>query len=180
MWVLTVILLLNACVAINTGDAEVADQQTKERLSKINEETSYNVGQLSAQLILAIEIEVTAAGIRPLESQVIRAPMKTNSALADLHLKAFSGQAIISEYTFPDPRLVEVNSSGLRTLPKATTFIFVPLNRQLTLIRIDPVRSREKFVSRGGMFDPQPLMNQACENKQMYKECRDIWRLKAE
>lgn len=173
-----ILLLLISCAAGANKNGGIMSKELANMAAEKNSSTEYNSAKMRSEHILAVEVEVTAEGIRPIGSKIIRAPMKKSSALADLHLKAMAEQSVLVEYTFPDPRLVEVDSLEHKTLPRATTFVFLPLTSSLSEVRISPVKGREKMVSGGGVFDPRPMMKKACEGEKMLDECKKILEMK--
>jgi hypothetical protein len=142
--------------------------------AKANAEDTFDVGQVSSRLHLAVEVEVTADGIRPTGVTIVRGPEKAGSAMADLLVRARAGDEVIAEYTMPDPRLVEIESETWMTLDAERTIVFAPLVPELTELEIVPVEGREPFVSKGGVVELQPLVRKACEEQPELEECRKI------
>ncbi len=145
-------------------------------MQQINAEAEFDAGKLDVQLQLAVEVEITADGMRALNATIVRAPPKSNSAMADLHVRARAGDRVVTEYVIPDPRLMEVDREGRNTAPQATTFIFVPLDAGLTAIDLIPVKGREVEVSKGGSVNPKFWLRQACEKERELAECQEILR----
>lgn len=149
------------------------DRKQAEQAEKANADSNANLTQ-NRVFQLAIEVEVSADGIKPLGASIVRAPAKSGSAMADLRIAAKAGDQTRAEYTAPDPRLSEVERQGQRALPSARTFLFVPLSAELTVVQITPVEGREDRVSKGGTFDPRPLARQACQERRALKECIEL------
>jgi hypothetical protein len=168
------VTFLASCASLVQQSSSDKDKEREAMVAKVNPESTFDVGQIASELQLAVEVEITAEGVKPISATIIRAPVKSSSALADLLVRPRAGDKVVVEYTIPDPRLVEVDSEGYRTLPKAQTFIYAPLSRSLSAVEIVPVAGREKFVSKGGTIDLRPLIKQACERRTEIKECQEI------
>lgn len=112
---------------------------------------------------LAIEVEVTADGIRPVGARIVFAPPKTNSAFADLRVQPAGVDG--GGYTIADPRLADsADPEGRRPimLESVRTFVYVPLLAALTAISVQPHDDTDPTVSRGGRFDVRALAQEAC------------------
>lgn len=151
-------------------------------VDRLNAENKFDVSQMTQQLQLAVEVSVTSEGISTVGVSIIRAPPKSNSALADLRVNVRAGNNVVADYTMADPRIVEEGSredeegGDQKILPEARTFVFAPLLENLTDIQIIPVDSRREFVSRGGTIDAPPLIQRACQERSDIQECRKLFR----
>lgn len=110
---------------------------------------------------LAIEVEVTESGIRPVGAQVLRGPRPTNAARPDLAVEAPSERGEL-RYTIVDPRFAEVEGEGARIMESARAFIYVPLDFSVAGVTLRPVETARKHVSRGGAIDTRRLMIDTC------------------
>jgi hypothetical protein len=128
--------------------------------------------------LLAIEVEITADGVKPIGARIVFAPPKTNSAFADLRVQV--GGVDGWTYTMTDPRLVEVNDPNERrtiVLESARAFVFVPLLAAATALSVEPLAGMDmdKDVSRGGKFDVRALAVEVCSRTQSeLPVCREI------
>ena len=180
---ISLVLLLVAFLASCAPSSQQAPLEGYEKLEAMaataEAEDAFDIGQLAPVLHLAVEIEVTAEGVRPIGVSIVRGPDKSSSALADLLVTARAGDEVFAEYTIPDPRLAEVDSEGQRTLTRAPTFVFVPLSAVLAepelKLEIVPVPGREEFVSEGGTLDLVPLVTRACKARPELEECQKIF-----
>ena len=151
-----------------------AEARAALRVDRLNAEG--RVDRSRVRLQLAVEIEVTAEGVRALGATIVRAPDKSNSAQAGLRARATTGETVVADYVFPDPRLVEIEREGERTLQSATTIVFVPLSADLTELEILPVGGMETEVSRGGSIQLQGLVRRACVDRTRLDVCREVIR----
>lgn len=124
--------------------------------------------------LLAVEVEVTADGVKPLRANLILAPRIANSAVEDLRVEATGIQDWA--YTFTDPRFVESDDPHAReanVLESARTYVYVPLSPALTTLSISPLRDRD--TSRGGKFDVRELAKQLCSRmRKEFPICEEI------
>jgi len=159
-----------------------ADAQQKRALKELaaqaersNEQTSFRIGQMNAQPQLAIELEFGPDGVRTVGSTVVRAPRKSNAAVADYRVRALAGARTLAEFVIADPTVVEVDGEGLRQSEQPqTVFIYVPLDAEMTELAIAPVEGRERFtmLKQERRLEARPLLEQGCRDKEGMAECR--------
>lgn len=183
-------VLTSACQPFKSGSnnaipdrqEQTTKQKQRAKLDRLNAENKFDVSQMTQQLQLAVEVSVMAEGISVVGVSIIRAPIKSNSALADLRVSVLAGSNVVADYTIADPRIVEEGpregeeAGEQKTLPEARTFVFALLSENLTEIQINPVDSRKQFVSKGGTIDARPLIQQACQERSDVEECRKLLR----
>jgi hypothetical protein len=134
----------------------------------------FNVAQMTGRVLLAVEVSVSAEGVRALGASVIRAPAKANSATPDLRVTARAGESVVADYTIADPRRVEIEGKEWKMLPEGRAFIYAPLSEGLTEFRIEPLPGRERDASKGGTLDARELARRACEGRTELEECRRV------
>jgi hypothetical protein len=141
------------------------------RAATINAQASPQLFGATSQPQLAVEIEVTADTVRPLQGTVVVAPPPANAAIPDLNVVGRGSRGRVVEYSIIDPRLAEIERDGVKVLPAARTFVHVPLSADLERVDIVPVAGRAKVVSKGGSFDPRPLARKACRSARELPAC---------
>jgi len=128
--------------------------------------------------LLAIEVEITADGVKPISAKIVQAPPIANSAFADLRVQV--GGVDGWAYTMPDPRLVNAHDPNERrtiVLESARAFVYVPLLAAATALSLEPLAGaeRDRDVSRGGNFDVRALAAEVCSRTQSeLPVCREI------
>jgi hypothetical protein len=172
--VLLLITVSAACAPLAQQRGQGTDDEVEKMLATANAEDAFDVTQLERDLHMAVEVEITAEGVTPVGVSIVRGPARPNSAQADLSVRAFTSDAVVSQYTIADPRLVEVEGEGWRQLPSARIFVHVPLDTDLRQLLIVPVAGREADTSPGGAVDLQPLMKEACKEQPDLDPCKDI------
>lgn len=168
-------LLLASCATNGPSEEERVAAQANAKASRNAVASAPNATTTSiAQL--AVEVEITAAGITPIGATIVQAPPKTNSAIADLRVQAVGADRW--EYTMPDPRFAEVDDPkehGERVLPSARWYVYAPLSVTVTAISVQPLAQTERAVSRGGTIDVRALAAEACtRTKSELLACREI------
>jgi hypothetical protein len=158
---------------------------TREQAEKPGPENRFDLSELTAHALLAVEVNVRADGLDVVSAKVIRGPSTPNSAEYDLLVTARAGDRTIAEYVIPDPRLAEVLGHGSEErghliLPEAATVVFAPLTEDLTEIQIAPIKGREERASKGGTIDARTLAARACEGQTGIEECQRIPRSRPE
>jgi hypothetical protein len=126
--------------------------------------------------LLAIEVEFTAEGVKPLGAKIVHAAPRANSAFGDLRVQA--GGVDGWGYTMADPRLVKgggPDDARAIVLESARTHVYVPLLVAVTELSIQPATTDDPDVSRGGRFDVLALAAAACAQMRMeLPVCRQI------
>ena len=169
-------LLLASCATNGPSEEERVAAQANAKASRNAVASAPNATTTSiAQL--AVEVEITAEGIKPIGATIVQAPPKTNSAIADLRVQAVGAERW--EYTMADPRLAEVDDpkeQGGRVLPSARWYVYAPLSVAVTAVSVQPVAQQtERAVSRGGTIDVRELAAEACtRTKSELPACREI------
>lgn len=113
--------------------------------------------------LLAIEIEVSDEGVKPISAKIIHAPRPANAAFGDLHVEAKGVEGW--SHTFADPRVIKVHDSEEKRtemLESARTIVFLPLHAALTHLTIKPTADSALPGPFGGTFDVRELAKQAC------------------
>ena len=126
--------------------------------------------------LLAIEVEITADGVKPLGASIVLAPRKANSAIEDLRVQA--GGVDGWSYTMPDPRLATSSDPGQPeeiVLESVRTFVYVPLLAAVKTLSIESLAPPDRVVSRGGKFDVRALAREVCtRTRSPLPVCREI------
>lgn len=126
--------------------------------------------------MLAIEVEVTADGVRPLGAKIVLAPPKANSDSGELRVQPTGIEGW--SYTMHDPRIVSADEPDERrseVLESARTFVFVPLLAAIHGLDILPVPGEKPDASRGGKFDVREFAREACRRtRSELPVCRQI------
>lgn len=129
----------------------------------------------ASQPLLAVEVEITANGVIPLDASIIFAPRTTDSADPELRVRANGVEGW--EYTIANPLIAQVEdpeNPQTIVLESARIPVFVPLSPALTSITIEPIAESDATV-RGGTFDVRKLAAQACARmRSSIAGCREI------
>jgi hypothetical protein len=172
---LPVALLLMCFVAAGCATSGGVESEATRKAAESNAESHWKPAA-DDDLQLAVEVEIRADGLTPMGATVVRAPRKTNSAIADLSVRATGASGPTGEYAMADPRLAEVDRSGEQILQSARSFVFAPLTPDLTTIEVRPLTGAKRAVSRGGTIDARPLLWAACEKEREIPTCIQVLR----
>lgn len=174
----------------DSPSAESIPAEMRDQLRKANEGSAFQPGGTAGPM-LAIEIEVTNTGIRPIPetATIVYGPQQENSELSDLMVVATTESPVKIQYTIRDPRLVEIEGEEVRELPAGRTFIHLPLRADYEELFLLPIRKKmvqgfktkpgeEDVVatktSVGGKFDLRPVLERACGEALQLEPCREI------
>lgn len=135
----------------------------------------FDVGQ-SNRPILAVEVEISAEGIRALRASVIYREAQTDTALEkDLVVTFKAGEEIIVEYSIPDPRRVEIEGQQNEILATGQTFVYAPLDAELTTLEIKPLTGgSQPELPPVNQIDLVPILQQICEEQPDLEACQEI------
>jgi hypothetical protein len=175
-----IVLLLPHCTTVSQRSRS-ADQRDPESVNATADTSAVAVetGQPPRTIpMLAIEVEVTADGIRPIGATIVQAPRIANSAVADLRVQA--GGVLDWIYTMPDPRFVEGTDGDERRdqlLESARGYVYAPLLAAVTTLSIQPLAGGRDDgpITPRGSIDVRPLAEELCRRTQSkLPVCREI------
>lgn len=171
-------LLLSSCTTTGTSEPPLTEEE--EAILDANKSASTSAvavpaGTPSVRIpLLAIEIEVTDEGIKPVSAKIIHAPRPSNAAFGDLKVEALGVEGWT--YTFADPRVVtrhDPNDPQPEVLESARTFVFVPLHVAVKQLSIRPHEGSTLPSPFGGTFDIFEFAKQVCAELEL-PACREI------
>lgn len=169
-------LLLSYCATTSTPPKEQTPEESANATLSTSAVAVPSGKPPLAMPLLAIEVELTADGIRPVSARIVNAPPKTNSAFADLNVQPAGVDR--GGYTMADPRLADVaDADGRRpiVLESVRWFVYVPLLAAVTAISVQPLADTDPSVSRGGRFDVREFAREACRRtRSELPVCRQI------
>ncbi|MDY7225674.1 hypothetical protein [Hyalangium rubrum] len=125
------------------------------------------------QTLLAVKVVITASGVQPVNSTIVRAPLPSNSAIQDLSVRTKANQTVLFDYTIADPRLAEVEGRQPLILPSAQAILYAPLSEQVTTLEVIALPGRPN-VSKGGAFPIEELARRACRERRVLEECQAL------
>jgi hypothetical protein len=149
---------------------------------------AFDVADLTAQLQLALDVEITSAGTRVVSSTVLYGAAQEGTAHADLNVIAEGEHISPTTMLVPDPRIAHDGS----TLSSGHIILYVPFDPALKTLKISPAQpqdelnaQRHALVMATGPFggktnkseitiDLKPLLRNACAAADAVAQCRAI------
>lgn len=164
-------LLLSSCASSPT----IARSEEDLEADRVNAAADFSAVTAS-QPLLAVEVEITANEVRPLDASILFAPRTTDSAVPEMRVRANGVEGW--EYTIANPLIAHVDdpeNPQTIVLESARIPVFVPLSPALTSITIEPVAEGDATTPRGGTFDVRKLAAQACARmRSSIAGCREM------
>lgn len=133
---------------------------------------TFDVGAMSATVLMAVELRVTATSVTPVGVSFVRAVLPTGHAEQDVRLMAMSDGRPLHSYAIADPLLMEeeiTDGGPHRTvrLEEATTWVYVPVETQ----RLELTPASPAAFFQGGDVDLEPLVSSACGRFDNLRQC---------